>query len=293
MTYEELLRTRVTEVLDLKDTRITCTPGMERRMAQGYDLGFDVEDSDMSALAGAAALRSTAQDMLQFLAANLGLVNTPLHPALQATHEPRVFEGVGGMQVALGWHIRLHGDRAIIWHDGATGGFRSFAGFDPKKQIGAVALTNSTRSVGDLGFHLLDPSYPLTELKPSIAAKLQEKIAEEDLETAVRLYYHLNESASEKYDFRQSELNALGHRYLRRGENQTAVSVFRLNVEAFPDAATVYASLGEGYLALGDTTLAVVNYMKSLDLTPHNRNAVKMLGRLGIDLAGRPEGFSD
>ncbi|MCK5573004.1 MAG: hypothetical protein KAJ12_09600, partial [Bacteroidetes bacterium] len=127
------------------------------------------------------------------------------------------------------------------------------------------------------------------ELKPSVAAKLREKISEEGVDAGVRLYRYLRASAPETYDFRESELNTLGHRYMRDGETLIAQSIFRLNVEAYPEAASAYASLGEGYLAVGDTTLAIVNYMKSFDLTPLNRNAVEILCRIGIDLAGRPE----
>jgi Flp pilus assembly protein TadD len=72
------------------------------------------------------------------------------------------------------------------------------------------------------------------------------------------------------------------------GRIGAAISIFNLNVDAYPNAPGTYASLGEGYLALGDTTLAVVNTMKSLELNPRNQYAVEMLDRVGVDLGGRP-----
>jgi hypothetical protein len=54
-------------------------------------------------------------------------------------------------------------DSEIIWHDGGTGGYRSFAGFDPKAGVGVVVLTNvsTTGGVNDIGLHLLDPQSKL------------------------------------------------------------------------------------------------------------------------------------
>ena len=65
------------------------------------------------------------------------------------------------MHVGLGWHLRTNDDLTTVWHNGGTGGYRSFAGFTSDDHKGVVVLTNSNRSVNDLGFHLLDPSFPL------------------------------------------------------------------------------------------------------------------------------------
>lgn len=61
-----------------------------------------------------------------------------------------------------------------------------------------------------------------------------------------------------------------------------AVGLFKLNVLAFPAAANAHDSLGKGFLAAGDTTLAIEHYRKSLALDPANANAEKVLKRLGV-----------
>jgi tetratricopeptide (TPR) repeat protein len=77
----------------------------------------------------------------------------------------------------------------------------------------------------------------------------------------------------------EPELNRLGYHFLSRGIASSAIDVFRLNVLAFPQSANVYDSLGEAYLASGDTLSAVANYRKSLELDPDNANAVEVLER--------------
>jgi Flp pilus assembly protein TadD len=78
----------------------------------------------------------------------------------------------------------------------------------------------------------------------------------------------------------EPELNRLGYYLLAHGATTSAVDVFRFNVIAFPRSANVYDSLGEAYLARGDTALAVANYRKSLELDPGNTNAVNILKRI-------------
>ncbi|HEX8830069.1 MAG TPA: DUF3471 domain-containing protein, partial [Longimicrobium sp.] len=50
----------------------------------------------------------------------------------------------------------------VVWHNGGTGGYRSFAGFRPATGAAVVVLTNSGGpGADDLGFHLLNPALPL------------------------------------------------------------------------------------------------------------------------------------
>lgn len=163
--YEALVLSEVCAPLGMKSTTITLTPQMKARLAVGHDAGLQqVEKWDLPTLAGAGALRSTANDLLTFLAANLGFTQTPLAPAMAAMLKTRRPVG-GGLEVALGWHIFTSNGKEIIWHNGGTGGYRSFIGFDPKTRVGVVALSNAetTDGVDDIGHHLLDPAFPLAK----------------------------------------------------------------------------------------------------------------------------------
>jgi serine-type D-Ala-D-Ala carboxypeptidase/endopeptidase len=164
MSYEALVESRICAPLGMKSTEITLTPEMKQRLAAGHCAAMDtVENWDLPTLAGAGALRSTANDMLTFIAANLGYVKSPLAPAMAAMLQERRPTGQPDLEIALAWHIFSTGGKDIIWHNGGTGGYRSFIGFDPKARVGVVLLSNAGTAVGadDIGRHLLDPSVPL------------------------------------------------------------------------------------------------------------------------------------
>ena len=165
LSYEELVRQRIASVLEMSDTSITLSDGMRERLAKGHRGGREVSNWDLSVFAGAGGIRSTALDMVRFIQANLGLLDSPLLASMRETHRARASAGSDSMKIGLGWHIRNpDSDRAIYWHNGGTGGYRCFAGFVQDPPLGVVVLTNSGgKGDDDIGFHLLDESIPLVK----------------------------------------------------------------------------------------------------------------------------------
>jgi CubicO group peptidase (beta-lactamase class C family) len=163
--YESLIRSRITQPLSMADTGIALSSSMKQRMATGHNaLLAPVATWDFSALAGAGALRSSANDMMTFIEALLGYRESPLAPAMKAMLEVRRPVGKTKFEIALGWFVL--GD--VAWHDGGTGGFRSFVGCDFKARTGVVVLANAATPSGvdDIALHLLNPKLPLADLKP-------------------------------------------------------------------------------------------------------------------------------
>ena len=166
--YELLLRERVLGPLGLDDTAITLTDDQRARLATGHSGGRAVPGWDFQVIAPAGALRSTGADMLRFLRANLGLIETPLADELAQARAVRAPAYGDSMAVALGWHTRSGPDAEVVWHNGGTGGYRSFVGFDPAAQRGVVVLTNEDLGMDDVGFHLLDASFPLQAVRETV-----------------------------------------------------------------------------------------------------------------------------
>ena len=161
-SYEQLERERVWEPLGMAHTAIALTPWMKQHLALGHDArGTVVANWDIPTLAGAGAIRSTAADMLKFLDANLHPERGDIGKALAFAQQERAPAGPNA-GIGLNWIIRHTGGRTIVWHNGGTGGYRTFAGFEPSRKIGVVVLTNSGGAgADDIGFHLLDPELPL------------------------------------------------------------------------------------------------------------------------------------
>jgi serine-type D-Ala-D-Ala carboxypeptidase/endopeptidase len=156
-SYEQLVRERVCQPLGLADTSISIPPDAEHRFAGGHNRrGRAVPHWDLPALPGAGALRSTMADMLRFLELQLRDPTTRLARAARATQQSRARRGK--VCQGLGWvSLPLRGHSAyVLWHNGGTGGFRSFGGFVPETDTAVVALSNCARSVDAIGFRILE-----------------------------------------------------------------------------------------------------------------------------------------
>jgi CubicO group peptidase (beta-lactamase class C family) len=166
--YEDMVLSRVIRPLHLEDTRITLTPDLRARLAHGYAGEQEVDNWDLGALAGAGAIRSTARDMANLVAAAAGLTHTALDSAFRLT-EAIEFDAGPTMRIGLGWHVVGPDSAAVIWHNGGTGGYHAFIGFDPRRKIGVVVLSNSTLGIDDIGFHVLTAASPLATVRVAIA----------------------------------------------------------------------------------------------------------------------------
>jgi len=169
ISYEELIKTRILGPLGMRDTQITLPPETKTRLAVGHDSDLkavpNLDSSTRVPLAPAGALLSSANDLLRFLAANLGYTKTPLASAMAAALSIRwpTLPSMTGMEIAYNWIVQTKNGKSIIWHNGATPGYRAFVGFDSKSRTGVVVLSNRfwPSLPDDLGRHLLDQSYPL------------------------------------------------------------------------------------------------------------------------------------
>lgn len=160
-SYEEMLRERVLDPLGMSMTSTRVEGELRDWMTQGHDeRGVPAPFRNWPNLPGMGALRSNAEDLLTFLAANVGPRESQLERAMRDAQGVR--ESVNPQaDIGLNWLIRKVGDDRIVTHGGATAGFRTFIGFDPDKRVGAVVLSNSGHGVGDIGMHLINPEVPL------------------------------------------------------------------------------------------------------------------------------------
>jgi CubicO group peptidase (beta-lactamase class C family) len=161
-SYEEMERKRVWAPLGMTHTAITFTPWMKEHLALGHDdKGNVVSNWDLAALAGAGAIRSTTLDMLTFAAANLQPERGALEKAMGFAQTQRAPTGPNS-GIGLNWMNLRVGNDTIVWHNGGTGGYRTYLGLVPSRKVAVVVMTNSGGAgADDIGMHLLNPALPL------------------------------------------------------------------------------------------------------------------------------------
>ncbi|MDQ3181043.1 MAG: prolyl oligopeptidase family serine peptidase, partial [Acidobacteriota bacterium] len=116
--------------------------------------------------------------------------------------------------------------------------------------------------------------------KKSIAQTLLKTIRAQNADAAVKQYQELKKTQPNLYDWSENELNQLGYILINNRRLKEAVEIFKLNVEAHPNSANAFDSLGEVYAIIGERDLAIKNYRRSLDLNPQNTGAVEALKKL-------------
>ncbi|MCB0842033.1 MAG: beta-lactamase family protein [Bacteroidetes bacterium] len=159
--YETALQTMILDKLEMNATKVRVDEEVNKNLAlphQGEKIVSQWEFTD--AFMGAGTIKSNLHDMLIYLKANMYPESTSLEEAIMLAQKPQ--RPAGGGQIGLGWHIAKSktSQAPLIWHNGGTGGYQSFMGFNQSEDLGVVILVNtSTRSGQEattLGFQLLE-----------------------------------------------------------------------------------------------------------------------------------------
>jgi len=156
-SYEELLLGEVAGPLGMTDTRVNIRGVDSARFAGGYDDkgAYNGPWNLSAAFAGAGAIRSTARDMLKYAGAEMGDPGVPglLAKAMQLT-QTLTFQD-GHTRIGLGWIVVSSAGDDILFHNGGTGGYRSYLAINVKKKIAVVLLSNCGIGVDEEGANLM------------------------------------------------------------------------------------------------------------------------------------------
>jgi len=161
-SYEQLLQSRILDPLGMRETTLTPNARMRARRVQGYDSSFEpMRPWDFGALAPAGGLFSTLRDLRKFLALWVDENDSALARAARATLAASRPGDDAETRMAIGWRVMQRGGRTVAWSNGSGGGVRSFMSFTSGR--GVIAFANMATGVGmdDIGFRVLDPSYPV------------------------------------------------------------------------------------------------------------------------------------
>jgi len=158
--YQNLVEREICAPLGMVDTRIDLTAQEIARQAQGYGPeGFPRPHDNVTwpAFNGAGALRSTMDDMMRYLAYNMGQTKTPLDTLLSDLQKRRHRGGRAGTAVGLAWQmVPMRGtNKTIIWKNGAASGFFSYVGFVRETGTGVIVLADRKVPVGRIAMQVL------------------------------------------------------------------------------------------------------------------------------------------
>ncbi len=288
-TFDEVLDERLLAPLGLEDTGYDHEPEIRERGAFGYRQTLDgyvnAPYLDTSVPYAAGMMYSTVRDLYAW--DQLLYTDAPFREAetKQMWYEPGMRDYAYGwivheVEVASGGptvRVIEHGGGIFGW----STGFRRF----PDDRSTIILIDNTSGDVAPLQADLTRVLHGLEPEGPSIGigAVVADRIEAEGVEAGIAEYRRIKAEEPDGYDFSEQQLNRLGYMYLGRGDAKTAVVIFELNVEMFPDAFNTYDSLGEGYMEDGRTQLAIQNYERSLELNPGNQNAHVMLAKMGAE----------
>jgi FKBP-type peptidyl-prolyl cis-trans isomerase/Tetratricopeptide repeat len=114
----------------------------------------------------------------------------------------------------------------------------------------------------------------------SLTDVLSTTLKEKGVEAMIAEFHNLKSVPDPDLYTSESDTNAFGYRLLGRKQVNEAIAVFKLNVEAYPQSANVYDSLGEAYLVSGDKEKAIESYKKAVAIDPAMESAKEALRKL-------------
>src|SRR3954451_786215 len=164
--YEQIVKHRILDVLGMNDTKITLSQNdIKYKFPVGHRNGSEIQTPKIpSVIAGAGGLRSTANDLLKYLSANIGLLHTKLDDSIALQYliqHPGLLPNPMNYStyIALGWAVLTNFGTETLDHTGSINGWNANVAFIPTKQIGVVSLCScDLRDVntGTLDFVLLN-----------------------------------------------------------------------------------------------------------------------------------------
>jgi CubicO group peptidase (beta-lactamase class C family) len=173
--YQTLLRQQIFKPLGMDRSTTDLDAAIHAGLAPGHDgAGQTTPNWHLAALASAGAIVSTADDMLRFLKANMGVVKTDLYPAMQLAQTPRAAGPGPANRIGLVWMTAHAEGGDVVWHNGMTGGYASYVGFTADRKHGVVVLTNKAVSVDNLGQATLLPGVALAPAHKQVSMSEQQ-----------------------------------------------------------------------------------------------------------------------
>ena len=162
--FDTLIKERLFEPLSMRDSHLGDPPKGVRAAVGHLQTGARTSAWHLPTnVAGVGGVRSSLDDMVHYVEAQLGKRHSALDPAIEMSQ--RELADVRGTRIAMNWLLSGKEGATVHAHEGGTGGFSSLVMFDRSRGRGVVILSDTaltaTGGLGRLGLHLLDGSVPV------------------------------------------------------------------------------------------------------------------------------------
>lgn len=280
-TYNELIEKYIAQPYDMFSTTVIPSDKELKHLVTPYrkdNRNIETQRFRMGKAAPAGGVYSNVDDISKLMIHQINAYKN--YKETGDLSNPLILtenSGVEGNDYGFGLGKQIFETGILYGHGGDLDGFGSTYHFSPEHDLGLIILTSSGGRWVELAKELI---YKFTNReyvapKESLAEALITQISEYGLDNAKAwLSEHRN---SGNYVHNGEEVNNFGYSFLGQKKIAEALFIFQLNVDAFPESANAYDSLGEAYMLNGNNNLAVLNYRKSLELNTENENAIKMI----------------
>lgn len=179
--YAQLVTERILRPLGMNETSLVIPEARRSRLAQGHNRELAaVKNWDFDVLAGAGGWRSTPEDMARFLQAQLTPPANLLGRAMQLAATTQRPTGIKDVSIGLGWHIINRNGQQIVFHNGETGGYHSWLGFNRAVGSNALILAASAHDIDDIALNIVDSTIPRRDpAAPRATVEVREAVMQE------------------------------------------------------------------------------------------------------------------
>lgn len=288
--YAQVLKEQILDVIGMKNSGVDDPAEIVPGRATGYDYDYGTYSNsdyiDMrSSVLSAGAMYSTVEDLLLW---DRALYTEKLisKKNRDTMFTPFLQRYAYGLIYAKRKVPGMKDSSTFVVHAGGINGFRAYIFRTLETEDVTILLCNHGLK-GEVG-EISNPIFAVMnglkyELpKPSLVDEMADKLLKRNVTEAIAHYKHLKMTTKNVYDNnnRERELNALGYYLLSRKRTKDALEIFKLNTEEFPQGYNTFDSYAEALASDGQTSAAIENYKRSLELNPDNQHATQQIKEL-------------
>jgi CubicO group peptidase (beta-lactamase class C family) len=279
MPFEDYLKQEIFDPVGMTNTVVyDYVEGLDKEMPNrvfGFSTSWNGVDQSyqdshyLNAVQGDGGIYSTVDDLAKWDRALYTdkLVSPDL---LEEAFTPVILNNGDTTTYGFGWGIgESFSGKKVVSHSGGWVGFATFIHREIEEDNCFIILTNN--SGNGLGgavaaFRSIMHDQPYDMPTTSIATAVAQKIQSDGIEQAIEHYHFLKKESEANSRRVESELNQLGYNLMAEDLLDEAIAIFKLNRDENPETANCYDSLGDGLLAKGDTTNAIITFHEALEM---------------------------